>query len=86
MKKIIFFLFTISSSVVFAQNSDYSINSYLVEGTKAPNTHYIGEAWLNSLLHADEEINYNITKATFRANSTLDWKKQSTSQFLGILE
>jgi quercetin dioxygenase-like cupin family protein len=86
MKKIIFFLFTISSSVVFAQNSDYSINSYLVEGTKAPNTHYIGEAWLNSLLHADEEINYNITKATFRANSTLDWHKHSTPQVLIIVE
>ena len=86
MKKILFFLFTISSYLGFAQNSDYSINSYLIEGTKAPNTHYIGEAWLNSLLQADEDINYNITKATFRANSTLDWHKHATPQVLIIVE
>ena len=86
MKKLLFFLFTISSFVVFAQNSDYSLSSYLVEGIKAPNTHYIGEAWLNSLLRADEEINYNITKATFKANSTLDWHKHGTPQVLIIVE
>lgn len=86
MKKILFFLFTISSFFALAQNSEYSISSYLIEGTKAPNTHYIGEAWLNSLLLAEEDINYNITKATFRANSTLDWHKHSTPQVLIILE
>ena len=86
MKKILSFLFSITSIVVLAQNSEYSISSYLVEGTKAPNMHYIGEAWLNSLLHADDEISYNITKATFRANSTLDWHKHSTPQVLIIVE
>ena len=86
MKKLLSFLFTISSFVVFAQNSEYSISSYLTEGTKAPNTHYIGEAWLNSLIHADEDINYNITKATFKANSTLDWHKHATPQVLIIVE
>ena len=86
MKKILFFLFTIFSFIVFAQNSEYSISSYLIEGTKAPNTHYLGEAWLNSLLHADKDLNYNITKATFRANSTLDWHKHSTPQVLIIVE
>lgn len=69
-----------------AQNADYKISSFLVEGPKAPNTHYIGEAWLNSLLQADDEINYNITKATFRANSTLDWHKHSTPQVLIIID
>lgn len=86
MKKILSFLFSITSIVVLAQNSEYSISSYLVEGTKAPNIHYIGEAWLNSLLHADDEISYNITKATFRANSTLDWHKHSTVQVIIIVE
>ena len=86
MKKILFVLFVIPSFVGFAQNSDYSINSYLDEGMKAPNTHYIGEAWLNGLVRADENINYNITKATFRANSTLDWHKHSSPQVLIIVE
>ena len=58
----------------------------MIEGTKAPNTHYIGEAWLNSLLHTDEDINYNITKATFKANSTLDWHKHATPQVLIIVD
>jgi len=69
-----------------AQKNEYVTSSYLVEGLKAPNTHYIGEAWLNSLLQADGDLNYNITKATFRANSTLDWHKHSSSQVLIILE
>lgn len=56
------------------------------EGTKAPNTHYIGEAWLNRLLSADEDLAYNITKATFKANSTLDWHKHSSPQVLIIVE
>ena len=69
-----------------AQNSAYTITSYLNEGTKAPNTHYIGEAWLNSLLQADSDLDYNITKATFRANSTLDWHKHATTQVLIIID
>jgi quercetin dioxygenase-like cupin family protein len=53
---------------------------------KAPNTHYLGEAWLNSLLRADDNFGYNITKATFRANSTLDWHKHASSQILIYVE
>jgi quercetin dioxygenase-like cupin family protein len=69
-----------------AQKSEYVISSYLVEGAKAPNTHYIGEAWLNSLLQADSNFNYAITKATFKANSTLDWHKHSSPQIIIIVE
>jgi quercetin dioxygenase-like cupin family protein len=53
---------------------------------KAPNIHYIGEAWLNGLLRADENLSYNITKATFRANSTLDWHKHTSPQVLIIVD
>ena len=67
---------------IFAQQSDYKVSSYKEEGFKAPNTHYIGEAWLNGVLQADEETDYNLTKATFKANSTLDWHKHSSSQVL----
>ncbi|NNK77061.1 MAG: cupin domain-containing protein [Maribacter sp.] len=67
---------------IFAQQSDYKVSSYKEEGFKAPNTHYIGEAWLNGVLQADEETDFNITKATFKANSTLDWHKHSSSQVL----
>ena len=68
-----------------AQNSDYQVSSFLTEGTKAPNTHYIGEAWLNAIIHDDEELGYNITKATFKANSTLDWHKHGSAQVLIIV-
>ena len=68
------------------QTSDYKTSSYLTEGAKAPNTHYIGEAWLNSLLQADSSFDYNISKATFRANSTLDWHKHGSVQVLIIVE
>lgn len=67
---------------VLAQQNEYVVSSYMTEGVKAPNTHYIGEAWLNGVLSADSEIPYNITKATFKANSTLDWHKHSTPQVL----
>lgn len=86
MKKVIFQLLICIPCIVSAQNTDYTISSYLTQGPKAPNTHYIGEAWLNSVLQADAELNYNITKATFRANSTLDWHKHSTPQVLIIVE
>ena len=56
------------------------------EGFKAPNTRYIGEAWLNFLLQADDDFKYNITQATFSPNSTLDWHKHSTPQVLIIVE
>lgn len=82
MKNLIVAFFFILPIGVFAQQEEYTISSYLDEGFKAPNTHYIGEAWLNGVLEADGEINYNITKATFKANSTLDWHKHSTAQVL----
>ena len=67
MEKYTNILFVLLPLFINAQNSEYNLNSYLDEGVKAPNTHYIGEAWLNGLLRADENLNYNITKATFRA-------------------
>lgn len=69
-----------------AQNPAYNITSYRDAGMKAPNTHYIGEAWLNGLVRADGDLNYNITKATFRANSTLDWHRHTTPQVLIVVE
>lgn len=41
----------------FAQN-DYKITSYQEQGTRAPNTHYIGDAWLKGLLQSDQELPY----------------------------
>ena len=64
MKKIFYILFALPF-LSFAQ-SEYKVSSYLTEGFKAPNTHYIGEAWLNGVLSADEELPYGITKATFK--------------------
>jgi quercetin dioxygenase-like cupin family protein len=86
MKKLTVTLFVLLPLIIFAQNSEYTVTSYLNEGMKAPNTHYIGEAWLNPLLRADASLNYNITKASFRANSTLDWHKHTTPQVLVIVE
>lgn len=86
MKNLFFFFFILFSLSVSAQNSEYQVSSYLTEGTKAPNTHYIGEAWLNAIIHDDKELGYNITKATFKANSTLDWHKHSSAQVLIIVE
>ena len=86
MKKLIFLFIIATPFFGFTQKSDYAVSSFLVEGPKAPNTHYIGEAWLSSVLQGDSELNYNITKATFRKNSTLDWHKHSTPQVLIILE
>lgn len=85
MKYIIYFLLISSSTLVFSQNSNYEISSYLNDGKKAPNTHYIGEAWLNAIIHNDKELGYNITKATFKSNSTLDWHKHSSPQVLIIV-
>ena len=86
MKKIILTLFILGSLSGFSQVSEYTVSSYLTEGTKAPNTHYIGEAWLNAIIHDDSELGYNITKATFKANSTLDWHKHSSVQVLIIVD
>ena len=86
MKKSIFALFILTLLSGFSQDSEYKISSYLTEGTKAPNTHYIGEAWLNRIIHDDAELGYNITKATFKANSTLDWHKHSSAQVLIVVD
>ena len=82
MKKITLLLFVFAHFIGFAQNTQYSVTSFLQDGPKAPNTHYIGEAFLSGVFQGDSEINYNITKATFRKNSTLDWHKHSTPQVL----
>ena len=44
MKISILVLFVLASLTGFAQDSKYNVSSYLTEGSKAPNTHYIGEA------------------------------------------
>lgn len=85
MKKLIQLLVFVPA-LIWAQNPEYNLSSYLDEGIKAPNTHYIGEAWLNPLLRADGDLNYNITKATFRANSTLDWHKHELPQIIIVVE
>ena len=86
MKFYILFVLSLLTITTFSQNSGYAIRSYQEEGMKAPNTHYIGEAWLNGLLQDDGELGYNITKATFRANSTLDWHHHSSVQVLIIVD
>jgi quercetin dioxygenase-like cupin family protein len=88
MKTLILFLGGILSLQGFAQKTDYAITSYMTtpEGPKAPNTHYLGEAWLTNLFQADANLPYNITKATFSANSTLDWHKHASPQILIIVE
>lgn len=41
---------------------------------------------MNAIIHDDVESGFNITKATFKANSTLDWHKHSSAQVLIIVE
>ena len=86
MKKTALFIFAILPFLGFSQIAQYDISSFNDEGLKAPNTHYIGEAWLIRLLSADEDLNYNITKAMFKANSTLDWHKHSSPQVIIVVE
>lgn len=86
MKNLIIVLLILASLSGFSQDSEYNVSSYQTEDTKAPNTHYIGEAWLNAIIHDDTELGYNITKATFKANSTLDWHIHSTAQVLIIVD
>ncbi|PIB23776.1 cupin [Maribacter sp. 4U21] len=85
MRNAIIFLFLLFVTSVFSQDTGYNVSSYLTAGTKAPKTHYIGEAWLNAIIHDDAELGYNITTATFKANSTLDWHKHSSAQVLIIV-
>lgn len=86
MRFLIITLFIIAPIHVFAQSPGYAVSSYLTEGAKAPNTHYIGEAWLNPIIHDDAELGYNITKATFIAGSTLDWHKHTSVQVLIVVD
>ena len=86
MKKLATILIMTLPLLVCAQSAEYSVTSYKDEGMKAPNTHYIGEAWLNGLVRADGDVTYNITKATFRANSTLDWHKHESPQVIIVVE
>ncbi len=86
MKNSIFTLFVLTPLFLFAQDPQYAIFSYQTTGMKAPNTHYIGEAWLNTIINNDRDLGYNITKATFKANSTLDWHKHGSAQVLIILD
>ena len=85
MKQHILLLFLGLSFIGFSQ-SQYNIKSYQDEGNRAPNTHYIGDAYLNRLLDSDRELPYNITKATFKANSTLDWHYHTSTQVLIVVE
>ena len=85
MKSITLLAFTLFSMSIFAQTNEYEVSSYLVEGFKAPNTNYLGEAWLNPLIRSDESLSYNLTKATFKANSTLNWHKHTDQQVLIIV-
>lgn len=85
MKNLLTLLITLLSLNTYAQTNEYELSSYFEEGFKAPNTNYIGEAWLNSILRSDEFLSYNITKATFKANSTLNWHKHTDQQVLIIV-
>ena len=85
MKTVAGILLIIFPLLAFSQNSDNAITSYLNEGFKAPNTHHIGDAWLNFLLEAEADFNYNITQATFSPNSTLDWQNMQRLKSLQLL-
>ena len=82
MKNLIIALLFIVPISVFAQEREYNVSSFHEEGFKAPNTHYIGEAWLNGVLEVEDDLNFHITKANFKANSTLDWHKHASTQVL----
>lgn len=86
MKNSIFITIALISGIIHAQRSNYNLSSYLSEGVIAPNTHHIGDAWLNALVEADDDFDQNITQATFSANSTLDWHKHSTNQIIIVLD
>ena len=66
MKYFFFLGLVLTSLLGFSQSTDYKVVSYKTEGQKAPNTHYIGEAWLNPVIHGDSTLGYNITKATIK--------------------
>ena len=57
-KLIIIFLFSFFS---FGQDLNYKVESYINQdlniNKKAPNTHYVGNAWLKRLIIADNDLN-----------------------------
>ena len=85
MKNLFILLITFLSLNIQAQTNDYDVSSHLLEGVKAPNTIYLGDAWLNRLILPDASIPYSITKATFKANSTLNWHKHTEPQVLIVV-
>jgi len=85
MKNFLITVLTLFALSIYAQTNDYELSSFLEEGFKAPNTNYLGEAWLNPLIRSDELISYNLTKATFKANSTLNWHKHTDQQVLIVV-
>jgi len=86
MKNLAIILFVLIPFFLNAQDSEYNLSSYLDKGVKAPNTHHIGDAWLNFLVAADDNFDQNITQATFNPNSTLDWHKHATAQIIIVVE
>ncbi|MGX1023717.1 cupin domain-containing protein [Flavobacterium sp. CS20] len=86
MKNLITVLLFIIPMLLSAQSKEYSVSTFHEEGFKAPNTHYIGEAWLNGVLEVKGDLNFHITKANFKANSTLDWHKHTSIQVLIYVE
>lgn len=86
MKKLSIAIFALTPFFLIGQVNHYTITSFKTTGIKAPNTHYIGEAWLNAIYNNDTELGYNLTKAYFKANSTLDWHKHSSVQVLIIIK
>jgi len=91
MKLIYTFIFTLFSMSLFSQNADYKVSSYknldLDPEKKAPNTHYIGSAWLRGLVGRNEtDLNFGVTLATFKKNSTLNWHTHSSGQVLIIVD
>ena len=59
MKNLIILSLLIIPIGVFAQNENYSVSSYHEEGFKAPNTHYLGEAWLNGIVEFEGYLNFH---------------------------
>ena len=49
MKNLLILILLVVSLSSYAQTKEYEVSTYLEEGVKAPNTNYIGEAWLNSV-------------------------------------
>ena len=85
MKKLFAIFLIVNSLSAQTQTNPYEVSSYMEEGFKAPNTNYLGEAWLNPLLRTNASTPFNITKATFKANSTLNWHKHTDSQILIVV-